>query len=101
MSEQITHATSPGIERVVLIVVTLVGMAMCTQGVGKVATSGQWLSVQGIAGSLLGIVILGIVGMRLVGRPLPMIDTDRAALIAVVALAAAKVVIAAVVPLKV
>ena len=59
------------------------------------------LSVQGIAGTLLGIVILGIVGMRFVGRPLPMIDTDRAALIAVVALAAVKLVIAAVAPLKV
>ena len=101
MSEQLVETGSPAIWRIALIVVTLVGMAMCTQGVGRVAASGQWLSVQGIAGSLLGIVILGIVGMRLIGRPLPMIDTDRAALIAVVALAAVKVVIAAVVPLKV
>ena len=101
MSEQLVETGSPAIWRIALIVVTVVGMAMCTQGVGKVATSGQWLSVQGIAGTLLGIVILGIVGMRLVGRPLPMIDTDRAALIAVVALAAVKVVIAAAVPLKV
>jgi hypothetical protein len=101
MSEQIVQTGSTAIWRIALIVVTLVGMAMCTHGVGKVATSGQWLSFQGIAGSLVGIVILGIVGMRLIGRPLPMIDTDRAALIAVVALAAVKVAIAAVVPLKV
>ena len=101
MSEQIVQTGPTAIWRIALIVVTLVGMAMCTQGVGKVATSGQWLSFQGIAGSLVGIVILGIVGMRLIGRPLPMIDTDRAALIAVVALAAVKVAIAAVVPLKV
>jgi hypothetical protein len=69
--------------------------------VGKIAAAGQWLSFQGVTGSLLGIVILGIVGMRLLGRPLPMVETDRAALLAVVALAAIKVAIAAVVPLKV
>lgn len=101
MNQQVVEAGSSALWRIALIVVTLVGMAMCTQGVGKVATSGQWLSVQGITGTLLGIVILGIVGMRLVGRPLPLIETDRAALIAVVALAAVKVAIAAVVPLKV
>ena len=101
MSEQMVETGSPAIWRIALIVVTLVGMAMCTQGVSKVANSGQWLSFQGIAGTLLGIVILGIVGMRLVGRPLPLIETDRAALIAVVAFAAVKVAIAAVVPLKI
>jgi hypothetical protein len=100
MGEQIVHLASSGIERILLIVVTLVGMAMCTQGVARVATSGQWLSFQGISGSLLGIVILGIVGMRLIGRPLPMIDTDRAALVAVIAIAAVKVAVAAAVPLK-
>ena len=101
MTEPIAQSSSTGIDRVALIVVTLVGMAMCAQGVGKVAAAGQWLSVQGIAGSLLGIVILGIVGMRLFGRPLPLIETDRAALVAVVALAAIKVAIAAIVPLKI
>ena len=101
MTEEIVQTGSGGIARIALIVVTLVGMAMCTQGVGKVASSGQWLSVQGILGTLLGIVILGIVGMRLIGRPLPMIDSDRAALLVVVALSAFKVAVAAVVPLKV
>ena len=37
----------------------------------------------------------------LLGRPLPMVETDRAALLAVVTLAAIKVAIAALVPLKV
>ena len=100
MTEQIAQSGSTASDRVALIVVTLVGMAMCAQGVGKIAAAGQWVSFQGVAGSLLGIVILGIVGMRLLGRPLPMVETDRAALLAVVALAAIKVAIAAIVPLK-
>jgi len=101
MSEQMLQTGSSGIERVVLIGITLIGMAMCAQGIGRVAATGQWLSVQGIAGSVLGLVILGIVGMRLLGRPLSVIDSDRAAIVAIVALAAVKVAIAAVVPLKV
>jgi hypothetical protein len=100
MTEPIAQSSSTGIDRVALIVVTLVGMAMCAQGVGKVAAAGQWLSVQGIAGSLLGIVILGLVTMRLLGRPLPLVESDRAALVVVIALATVKVAIAALVPLK-
>ena len=101
MNQQVVESGSTAIWRIALILVTLVGMARCTQGVGKVATSGQWLSLAGIAGTLLGIVILGIVGIRLVGRPLPLIETNRAALIAVAALAVVKVAIAAVVRLRV
>jgi hypothetical protein len=100
MNEQLTQTSGTGIERIALIVITLVGMAICTQGIGKVAAAGQWLSFQGIAGSLLGVAVLGVVGMRLLGRPLPLIETDRAALFAVLALAALKIAVAAVVPLK-
>ena len=100
MNEQLTQTSGTGIERIALIVITFVGMAICTQGIGKVAAAGQWLSFQGIAGSLLGLAVLGIVGMRLLGRPLPLIETDRAALVAVLALAAVKIAVANMVPLK-
>ena len=100
MNDEIVQTGSAAVWRIGLLVVTLAGMAICSQGIGKVAASGQWLSFQGIAGSLLGIVILAIVFMRLVGRELPLIETDRTALIAVVALAVLKLAIAAVVPLK-
>jgi hypothetical protein len=49
MSEQMLQTGSSGIERVALIGITLIGMAMCAQGIGRVAATGQWLSVQGIA----------------------------------------------------
>jgi hypothetical protein len=100
MNEQMAQTGSTTMARIALIVVTLVGMAMCSQGVAMVATSGQWLSFQGIAGSLLGIIILGIVAMRVLGRPLSFLETDWAALVAVIALAAIKVAIAAMVPLN-
>ena len=100
MNEQIVQTGSWGVARLALIAVTLIGMAMCTAGVGKVASSGEWLSFQGIAGSLLGVFVLGIVAMRFIGRPLPFVDTDWAAVLAVVILAAIKVAIAAAVPLR-
>src|ERR671937_2365774 len=103
MTEQIAQTVQTGssaLDRVALIVVTLVGMALCSQAVGRVPAAGQWLSIQGIGGSLLGIVILGVVAMRLLGRPLPLVESDRAALIVVIALAGVKVTFAALVPLK-
>lgn len=83
------------LDRAALVGVTLLGMAMCTAGIGRVAASGQWLGFSGIAGSLLGVAILAIVGARLIGRPLPYVSTDRAAIAAVIAGGLLKVIIAA------
>ncbi len=96
MSANQAQTRTSSLERVGLVGVTLVGMALCLPGIGKVAASGQWLSFPGIAGSLLGIVILGIVGARLLDRPLPFVHTDRAAIAAVVAFGLVKAAIAAV-----
>ncbi len=82
-----TRSSSP---RLALIGVVIVGMALCTNGVGKVAVAGQWLSFPGLAGSLLGIAALGMVGVRLAGRELPFVRTDVDAIKAVVALALVK-----------
>ncbi len=78
--------------RIVLVVVTLVGMALCAGGgIGQVAAQGQWLNPFAIAGYILGAVILLIVGAALLGIRLPLVDSTQAAFIAVIALVIVKV----------
>ena len=98
MKVRLTASRFP-MDRFALLGVTSIGMALCASGVGRVAASGQWLGTQGVVGSALGLGLLFVVGARLLGRPLPLIGTDRAALVVVVAVAAIKVAVSAVVPL--
>jgi hypothetical protein len=79
--------------KMALVVVTVIGMALCTAGIGQVAARGDWLHPLSIVGYLLGALILGIVGAALSGIQLPWIDSTRAAMIAVIVLAIAKVVL--------
>lgn len=81
-------------DRMALIGVTLAGMAICAPGIARVAAAGSWLTFQGIAGSLLGMVVLVIAGARLLGKEMPGIASDRAALLVVVAIAVVKMAIA-------
>ena len=83
-------------ERIALIGVTVVGMALCTRGIGRIAAEGAWVSVPGILGCALGVALLGIVGARFLGWQLPLVGTDLTAIAAVLAIAAAKVGVAAV-----
>lgn len=78
-------------DKTVLIIVTLIGMAICSAGIGQVAARGEWLHPMAMVGYVLGTLILVIVGAALFGLNLPLIETPRAALIAVVVLALAKV----------
>jgi hypothetical protein len=75
---------------------TLVGMGLCTLGVGKVATAGNWLSAPGVLGSLLGVLALVIAGAALTGNSLPLISSERAALMAIAGIIVLKFGIAAV-----
>ncbi len=88
-------SSTAGRDRLAMIGVTVVGMAICAPGIGRVATSGQWISFPGIAGTLLGVAILGLVLARLLGKSLGPISTDRQATAVVLAIAVLKVAIAA------
>jgi hypothetical protein len=72
---------------------------LLNQSRGETRRLAIWSACGSRHGFGLGIAILVVVGMRLLGRPLPLIETDRAALLLVIALAAIKVAVAAVVPL--
>jgi hypothetical protein len=54
-----------GASRITYIVVLLVGMALCTRGIGQAATKGLWTHPVTIAGYLLGglALLLGLQGI--------------------------------------
>lgn len=75
----------------VLIAVTLIGFAMCSVGIGRVAAHGAWLHPLSILAYMLGALVLVIVGAALWSVKLPWIDSARAATYAVIALAIVKI----------
>lgn len=78
--------------RISLTAFIILGMAMCTSGIGRVAATGAWTHPLSIVGYGLGVLILvvGVVGV--VGARFPLIDGPRQALIAVALLTVAKLV---------
>jgi len=78
-------------EKTLLVVLTFVGMAICSAGIGQVAARGDWAHPLSIVGYVIGALILVIVGAALFGVNLPLIDSPRAALIALIVLAIVKV----------
>ena len=81
--------------RVALVLLGLVGMAMCTVGIGRVAAAGRWLDPLSLVNYVLGGAAVGIIGAALAGWPLPGIATEWQALLAVLLIIALKVVLTA------
>ena len=79
-------------ERAALIVLVVLGMTMCTRGIGRVAAQGAWTHPLSILGYVLGALMLVIAGALLIGKPLPLITTTRHAILAIGLLTAAKLV---------
>ena len=78
--------------RMDIILLVLIGMAMCTQGgIGRIATTGQWSHPLSIIGYILGGLILLIALAAFVGWKLPYIQTDQQALLAIAVLAGLKI----------
>lgn len=79
--------------RVDIVLLVLIGMAICTQGgIGRIAATGQWSHPQAILGYLLGGSILLITLAVFAGWKLPYIQSDQQALLVIAILAALKVV---------
>ncbi|MHB1134868.1 MAG: hypothetical protein ACYC4L_21060 [Chloroflexota bacterium] len=70
------------VERAALLGVTLLGMALCTRGIGAVAAKGDWASWHAIAGYGLGAAALAIGLGAGLGLRLPFLADERAALFA-------------------
>jgi hypothetical protein len=82
-------------DRAALIVLVVLGMAMCARGIGRVAAVGEWAHPLSILGYLVGALILVIAVASLAGKPLPLISSIQQAILAVALLSAAKLVLSA------
>lgn len=77
--------------RVAMVTLLVLGMAMCTSGIGRVAAIQQWTHPLSILGYLLGALIL-VIGLATVfGLRLPYIQSDIQAIVWVTVLVGAKV----------
>jgi hypothetical protein len=79
-----------GSPRASLIALLVVGMAMCTGGIGQVGASGRWTSPLAIAGILLGVSILVVILSVFAGWKLPLIAGETQAVAVVGILIAIK-----------
>jgi hypothetical protein len=80
--------------RVDIILLIIIGMAMCMPGIGRVAALGQWSHPLSILATVLGGAILLIALAVFVGWKLPFIQNDQQALIAIAILTGLKVITA-------
>jgi hypothetical protein len=79
------------IMRISLAVLGFVGMAMCTEGIGRVATANRWADPLSIVGYIFGAAALVIIVAGLFGWDLPLITTEWQAILAVFLIIIAKV----------
>ncbi len=79
--------------RIALIAVVLIGMAMCTGGIGKVAAYNAWLHPLSLASIALGVLALVIPGAVLLNVKLPLVENEIAGILAVVAIVVVKFVL--------
>ena len=84
-----------GSDRTTLILLVIVGMAMCMRGIGRVSVEGAWAHPLAILGYLSGAVILVVAIMAWFGKPLPYVNDIRSAIIAISILSVAKVLLSA------
>lgn len=81
--------------RITLALVGLVGMAMCSTGIGRVAAAGRWTDPLSIIGYLLGVAALVVIGTGLLGHGLPFTNPRRQALFVVLGIILLKVALTA------
>ncbi|MCU0521958.1 MAG: hypothetical protein MUF84_14860 [Anaerolineae bacterium] len=77
--------------RISLVLFIVLGMTVCTSGIGRVAALGEWSHPLSIVGYVLGGLILLIAIAVFAGMKLPLIGSDRQALIAVAILSGVKI----------
>ena len=77
--------------RVAMGVILLLGMTMCTSGIGRVAAIQQWAHPLAILGYLLGVLILAIGLGTVFGWKLPYIQSGTQAILIVVVLVGVKI----------
>jgi len=77
--------------KVDLVLLVVIGMAICTSGIGRVAAMNQWTHPLSILGILLGVLILVVAVAAYFGWKLPLIQNDTQSLIAIALLVVLKI----------
>lgn len=77
--------------KVDLILLVVIGMAICMSGIGRVAAMNLWTHPLSILGVLLGVLILVVAASAFFGWKLPLIQSDTQSLIAIVLLVILKI----------
>lgn len=77
--------------KVDLVLLVVIGMAICTSGIGRVAAMNQWTRPLSILGILLGVLILVVAVAAYFGWKLPLIQNDTQSLIAIALLVVLKI----------
>ena len=83
-----------GNDRLTLVVIGIAGMALCSQGIGRIAANNHWLHPIGLLGMLIGLVTLIVWVGRLGKLNLPFITSDSRAILAMGALMSCKWILA-------
>jgi hypothetical protein len=78
------------------ITLAVIGMALCTKGIGRVATSGQWLHPLSIVAYVFGITIIAISLLTVFEIPVPLLPNSRYALISIIVLIGLKYAVSAI-----
>src|SRR6478752_1107174 len=81
--------------RAALAVLGLVGVAMCANGIGRVAAAGRWLDPLSFAAYAFGAAALVVVAAGLFGWKLPLISSVRDAEVALLAVIVLKIALTA------
>jgi len=80
-------------DRAVLLALLVIGMAMCSRGIGRALASFGWVHPITLTGVVLGTCILAIAGSALVNVRLPLLPTDRETIVAIATVGALKVLV--------
>jgi hypothetical protein len=81
-------------ERAAFFALVIIGLVMCTLGMGRSIANYGWTSPINLIGVLLGVGILLLALAELVGWKVPLVPTEREALIAVALIGVVKVFLA-------
>jgi hypothetical protein len=73
-----------------LITIGVIGMALCTRGIGRVAETGAWAHPLSILAYLVGLAIIVITVLAALGQPIPLIPSTRSAIMVIVVMIAVK-----------
>ncbi len=74
-----------------LVLLVVIGMAICMSGIGRVAGMNQWTHPLSILGILLGVLILVVTVSAFFGWKLPLIQNDTQSLITIALLVVLKI----------